>query len=322
MIMLSVALCTYNGERYIQQQLESILWQTLPVDEIVVCDDGSTDQTLSLLHSVADGSTVSIRVYRNDTHMGVCANFQKAVDLCQGEIIFLCDQDDVWFPEKTSSIVNFFRQHPDKSVIFTNADLIDETGEPLPPPSNELWDYFFHDFSKQQFDSHLEFECFLMDNHATGATMAARKCFLQQNPFLPLCNNSILHDYAIAFTAVMKRQIGYLDTKTLQYRIHDRQHSGIPFGTNERLYSSPFDAIFAGREALAMISDSHYKGRARFLDFRRATKYRISGPIAVMLQWRKYKTFYSSSASRIMRHDILTSLSHTRSRLRRLISKW
>ena len=79
---LSVALCTYNGAKYIEEQILSIMNQTMPVDEIVVCDDGSTDETLQIINRIKEKSRVEIRVFCNDTTLGVCAIFQKAVDLC------------------------------------------------------------------------------------------------------------------------------------------------------------------------------------------------------------------------------------------------
>ena len=121
----SVALCTYNGAKYIEEQIRSILDQTLPVDEIVVCDDGSTDETPQIVEEIAKDVSVDIHVYRNDNNLGVCANFQKAVDLCQGDIVFLSDQDDIWYPHKVKTIVDWFDNNPNKSVVFSNADLID-----------------------------------------------------------------------------------------------------------------------------------------------------------------------------------------------------
>lgn len=79
---ISVALCTYNGSKYIEEQLRSILNQTMQVDEIVICDDGSRDDTIQIIEEVKKEALTDIRIYRNETNLGVCANFQKAVDLC------------------------------------------------------------------------------------------------------------------------------------------------------------------------------------------------------------------------------------------------
>jgi len=92
---ISVALCTYNGELYLREQLESILKQTFPPDEIIICDDGSTDTTIKILEEFRRKSFIPVKVYYNKENLGVSKNFEKAISLCSGDIIFLSDQDDV-----------------------------------------------------------------------------------------------------------------------------------------------------------------------------------------------------------------------------------
>ena len=127
---LSVALCTCNGEEYIEKQLQSILCQDLSVDEIVVSDDLSTDATLDIVSSIASTTSIPIRILTNNTssHYGVCANFEKAINATTGDIIFFSDQDDVWMPYKTIIIKDWFEHHMDKQLVFTNAFLIDDKG--------------------------------------------------------------------------------------------------------------------------------------------------------------------------------------------------
>lgn len=98
---LSVALCTYNGESFLQQQLDSILQQELSVDEIVICDDGSTDRTISIIESYKQRYHYPTFILeQNKKNKGVRKNFEYAISLCSGDIIFLSDQDDVWQCEK------------------------------------------------------------------------------------------------------------------------------------------------------------------------------------------------------------------------------
>src|SRR6476659_477323 len=93
---ISVALCTYNGERFLNEQLESILAQTFPVTEIIVCDDGSTDDTSTMLQQFERRYFNLFKIYVNAENLGVIKNFEKAISLCAGDIIFLADQDDIW----------------------------------------------------------------------------------------------------------------------------------------------------------------------------------------------------------------------------------
>ena len=91
----SVALCTYNGEKYISEQIDSILIQTVPPKEIVVSDDGSTDNTLSVVEEIVKTAEVPIRIVHNNVKHGVAGNFYNAIKECTAGIIFTSDQDDV-----------------------------------------------------------------------------------------------------------------------------------------------------------------------------------------------------------------------------------
>lgn len=101
-MMNSVAMCTYNGEKYIKEQLESIIHQTLPPDEIIICDDGSNDHTISAIKETMRVWRGSWMLVQNEKNLGYKKNFQKAISLCQGDIIYLSDQDDVWDLHKWS----------------------------------------------------------------------------------------------------------------------------------------------------------------------------------------------------------------------------
>src|SRR5258708_37621369 len=104
--LLSVAMCTYNGARFLPEQLESIAAQTKLPDELVVCDDRSTDGSVEIIRSFAQRAPFEIRLDINANNLGSTKNFEKAIGLCQGEIIALADQDDVWCPQKLSRIAS------------------------------------------------------------------------------------------------------------------------------------------------------------------------------------------------------------------------
>lgn len=223
-MIISVALCTYNGARFIQEQIESILNQTIKVDEIVVCDDGSKDDTISIIEKF-QGTATDIRVYRNETNIGVCANFQKAINLCHGDIIFLSDQDDVWHSDKVKVIMNFFQENEDKQVVFSDGLLINSNGNTI--SNKTLWGTI--GFTKRaQIDmiDGLGPEIFSYENRATGATMAIRRTFIEENPFLNVCNGTILHDGALALLGIAKNKLGYISQPLINYRIHTEQKVG------------------------------------------------------------------------------------------------
>ncbi len=122
---MSVALCTYNGQAYLPEQLESIATQTLLPDELVVCDDCSTDITPQLIKDFAAGAPFPVRFLSNPENLGSTRNFAQTVELCGGEIIALADQDDVWRRDKLARLAALMSD-PQVGMAFSNAECVDE----------------------------------------------------------------------------------------------------------------------------------------------------------------------------------------------------
>ena len=109
---ISIAICTYNGVRFVEEQILSILKQDLPVSEIVVCDDGSKDDTMTIVKNISyQYPEIKWNIQQNSSNIGVVKNFEKAIRLCTGDIIFLSDQDDIWYHNKTKVMVDYFVSH-------------------------------------------------------------------------------------------------------------------------------------------------------------------------------------------------------------------
>ena len=125
---LSVSMITFQGAAYLKAQMDSILGQSIPVHEIIVCDDGSTDETREILASYA-ADHPQIQLIFNEKNLGTVANMQQCLRHTSGDMIFLADQDDVWLPIKVEKALAFFQEHPDADAVFSNAGIIDETGE-------------------------------------------------------------------------------------------------------------------------------------------------------------------------------------------------
>ncbi len=128
---VSVALCTFNGERFLQEQLDSISAQTHLPDEVVVGDDGSTDKTIKILETWAKSTPFPVRILINDKNLGPAKNFEAAILRCSGDIIFLSDQDDVWAPEKIEKMIAIFEKDPEVVLVYCYADTIDSDGKPI-----------------------------------------------------------------------------------------------------------------------------------------------------------------------------------------------
>ena len=124
---ISIAMATYNGAGFLREQLESLANQTLAPDELVVCDDQSSDATVEVVREFARNAPFAVHVHINEERLGWRGNFIKAAGLCSHELIAFCDQDDIWYAGKLSTIV---RDFDDRSVMLVhhNADLVDERG--------------------------------------------------------------------------------------------------------------------------------------------------------------------------------------------------
>jgi glycosyltransferase involved in cell wall biosynthesis len=122
---ISIALATYNGERYLLEQLDSFRRQTLQPDELVVCDDCSTDNTLAILEDFSRLSGFTVRIFRNEVNLGHVRNFERALSLCEGDYIFLSDQDDTWAPNKLEAVFAEFEKNPMVDVIVNDATYVD-----------------------------------------------------------------------------------------------------------------------------------------------------------------------------------------------------
>ena len=130
---VSVCMCTFQGEKYIQKQLDSIYEQTKRPDEVIICDDGSGDRTLPLIEDFIQKHHLEGKwnLRRNPENLGYLANFYYACSLCTGDIVFFADQDDVWYPEKLEKMYSVFEQQKNAKVVCCKFGLIDAEGNKI-----------------------------------------------------------------------------------------------------------------------------------------------------------------------------------------------
>ena len=131
-LKISIAMATYNGEKYLQEQLDSFVQQTRQPDELVVTDDCSTDGTLEILTDFSKTAPFNVAVHQNERNYGYCGNFSQALIRSSGDLVFLSDQDDVWFPSKIERLVQAAEDTPEALVLMNDAVLthgdLSETG--------------------------------------------------------------------------------------------------------------------------------------------------------------------------------------------------
>ncbi len=219
---ISVALCSYNGERFLRLQVESILRQWTPVDEIIICDDNSSDNTRCILKEYETRYGGLITVYYNKENIGVVKNFEKAISLCTGDLIFLSDQDDEWNLGKVEKCVLFFQNNPDIYGLFTNAFFINESGDLL---NKTLWELLdFHDTGLEKRSLNLFRFMLLYGNVIAGNCLALRseskKLIL---PFRYIKN--MWHDEWIGMKLAEYGRMHYLNEPLIKYRMHDDQQT-------------------------------------------------------------------------------------------------
>ncbi|HST23189.1 MAG TPA: glycosyltransferase family 2 protein [Blastocatellia bacterium] len=220
---ISVAMCTYNGAKYLQEQLESISTQTRMPDELILCDDGSTDGTLEIAEKFAARCAFPMRIYVNETNLGSTKNFEKAIERCAGDIIALSDQDDIWHAKKLERIEAIFLSNPHTGLVFTNGEVINESLEPV---GYSLWQCFGLTSARQkQMRKGKLYEILLLHNTVTGATMAFKSHF--KKLILPIpAGSGLIHDGWIALLIASTAEVGFINEPLIKYRLHSNQQFG------------------------------------------------------------------------------------------------
>jgi glycosyltransferase involved in cell wall biosynthesis len=220
---VSIALCTYNGERFLQEQLESIAAQSVVPFELVICDDVSSDSTRKILENFAASTNFPVKVHFNTENLGFIKNFEKAISLCTGEIIFLSDQDDKWRQDKLEIMLQPFAD-PDVGLVFSNAKIIDEQNNII---GDSHWQAAFFTPDLQQKFRHGEaYKTLYLKTIVSGCNMAFRsKWWPLIQPFPD--DILFLHDAWIALFASLFAEVVAIDKPLIGYRIHANQSTAI-----------------------------------------------------------------------------------------------
>lgn len=212
---ISVLIAAYQGERYIREQLESVLHQSRLPDEILIGDDGSTDQTLEICESVGkefEGDKPEIRILRNPQNLGYDANFYSLMDKASGDVLFLCDQDDVWEPDKIETMMAVFESRPEVLALSAAYSVINENGTYLKKRDGSG---VLKTVSLKQF---LRYPAY------PGMAMAFRKEVLPKvRRMAELISEGkplAAHDWAVNFAAACENGMFYLDRSLTRYRRH------------------------------------------------------------------------------------------------------
>jgi len=205
MANISVAMATFNGEKYISEQLDSILPQLGSEDELIVSDNMSKDDTVEIIKGYMNFDD-RIKLFSN-LNQGVIGNFENAINLCNNEIVFLCDQDDVWVDNKVAVTKKYFENDNELMVIVSDAYVTDDK-------LNVIIDSFFRLMNSQKGVVRN-----VIKNSYLGCTMAFRQS--AKSYFLPIPLNIGMHDMWIGISMEMFGETQFIAEKLVYYRRHE-----------------------------------------------------------------------------------------------------
>lgn len=208
--LVSIALCTYNGERFLRQQLDSLVNQTYKNIEIIAVDDKSTDHTYSILEEYRKRFKF-IKVFQNETNLGFRKNFESALSKTSGEYIALCDQDDLWRDDKIAIQVN---QMANNILVYHDSAFIDERGQLLKKNMSDVMNFYKGN----------QCHYFLFENCVSGHSTLFRRSLLSSLLPLPL---NIYHDKWLGFVAASKGNIDFSLEPLVNYRQHESSNTDI-----------------------------------------------------------------------------------------------
>jgi glycosyltransferase involved in cell wall biosynthesis len=219
--IISVTLCTYNGERFLPAQLDSLAAQQRAPDELIVCDDASRDGTAAVVREFAAQAPFPVRLEVNPTNLGIAANFTRAIGLARGDLIFPADQDDVWCPEKLSRLERALTDNPAAGVAFADATLVDEDRR---PQTHSLWEALsLRPSERRLLAGGVGVRVLVRRNVVTGAVMAFRARF--RDLVLPVPAGWV-HDAWIGLLIAAVAPVVPVPERLIEYRQHCSQQVG------------------------------------------------------------------------------------------------
>lgn len=226
-LTVSVALCTHNGSAFVAEQVRSILTQTRLPREIVLSDDASSDDTVDIVRHEIDAfnagraEPIALVIRRNQPALGVTKNFEQAISLCTSDLVALCDQDDVWVPEKVERMASEFETRPDLTLLHANLTLVDGQLQPLGATLFSAYRVSTWEFAS--IHSGRAIDVLVRRNLVTGAsTMFRRSVFDLAVPLPP----AWVHDEWLGIVAAVSGRVDCLEEPLVLYR----QHGGNQIG--------------------------------------------------------------------------------------------
>lgn len=278
---VDILLATYNGEKYLEAQLDSILSQTYTNFRLLISDDSSTDSTKDILEKYKKIDN-RIEVFYQENNLGVVKNFEFLLNKVENKYYMLSDQDDIWKEEKIEKSVNKLEE-TGAGLVYSDLEVVDEN-------LNVIYESYWKlkGFTKRA-NKYNTFESFYLNNYVTGCTIISRKEFIKD--ILPLPNSSkyVLHDYWITLIVSQKSKIVSIKEPLIKYRQHKNNRIGSKKKTDE------LKSINEIRNLFITVKKEHFKTFIENEDKFENEKYKVLNKKALqyyeMLEKKKYINF-------------------------------
>lgn len=280
--LISVALCTYNGSGFLEEQLQSILDQTYKNLEIIIVDDCSTDDTLVIAHRYAEGDK-RIKVFSNEKNLGFNKNFERALSLTTGNMVAISDQDDIWELNKIEKLKNNIG---DNWLIFSNSAIISSNGA---IKERKLLCNF--NYGNRSFRS------MLLANFVTGHTcLMKRELFSKILPF----PQQGYYDWWIGFVAIYHSKLTYLPLILTKYRVHENSVTQIELNNEgqQRIYFGHVQEMLNSFLNYKLLNENDRRFIERLKNAYHKTLYTGFNPWLILTIGKYYKEFFPDMKKR------------------------
>lgn len=256
--MISVAMALYNSTRFIEEQLDSIRTQTVPVDEVVMIDDCSADGTVNYVKDyISKYNLKNWKIERHERNRGYIDTFFDAIKGCSGNIVILCDHDDIWIQDKVNMIQRAFTETPEMLVLATGFERIDENGNVVPVKLKR--GHSNNNLIRRAVNPNALNKMSLYDvaiyNISPGCTCAIsskiKEEFLGRRCALP-------HDWTLTILAACHDGLYYLDKPTTKYRIYDKNTIGLGHESNYEKRKKDVHSNFLEKQAMMSLISDYY----------------------------------------------------------------
>ena len=242
---VDILLATYNGQDFLREQVDSILNQSYQDFNLIISDDGSTDETYKILKEYEKKDS-RIRLFRQEKNLGLIQNFEFLLKQVSSDYFMFSDQDDIWKEEKIKKSIEKLKAE-NAGLVYTDLEIVDKNLEVIYPS------YWKYKNIYKKIKKYNNFESLYLNNFVTGCTILAKSSFIKDILPLPKTSKFVLHDYWTALVISSKDKIAYLDEPTIKYR----QHKNNKVGSSRR--SDKIDSFKELRDLFIRVKIEHFQ---------------------------------------------------------------